>query len=192
MRRLTVLSHGIRGRDRVAGWRRRDFRHSHCSGTRQSQESRPRKRSDMCTTIAIGKMATVDGSVIIAHSDDDVSDERLIYVPAADHGDGSVRPVYYDDASLGHEMRFSQRAGRSTTRASRTATTRRRIQRRGRRTTRASCIDTSGVTAALDTNSGRRLKTRPSASRDSTRAIRLDTSPRSRIPTRTSIPATES
>lgn len=38
-------------------------------------------RVPSCTTIAVGKKATVDGSVIIAHSDDDVFDERVIYVP---------------------------------------------------------------------------------------------------------------
>lgn len=55
----------------------------------------------MCTTMAVGKNATKDGSVLIAHSDDDVSDERLIYVPAKTNSHGSVRPVYYDNASLG-------------------------------------------------------------------------------------------
>lgn len=53
-----------------------------------------------CTTIAVGKGATIDGSVIIAHSDDDVADERVIYVPACDPNE-AYRAVYYDDASLG-------------------------------------------------------------------------------------------
>lgn len=56
----------------------------------------------MCTTIAIGKKATANGSVVIAHSDDDVADERLIRVPATTNNPaGSKRPVYYDDAALG-------------------------------------------------------------------------------------------
>ncbi len=59
----------------------------------------------MCTTMAVGKNATKDGSVIIAHSDDDVADERLIYVPAKKKGhlnnDTRSRPVYYDNAALG-------------------------------------------------------------------------------------------
>ncbi len=56
----------------------------------------------MCTTMAVGKNATRDGSVIIAHSDDDVSDERLIYVPATTNDPlTETRPVYYDNASLG-------------------------------------------------------------------------------------------
>lgn len=57
----------------------------------------------MCTTMAAGRNATKDGSVIIAHSDDDVSDERLIYVPATTGNDPKkdTRPVYYDNAALG-------------------------------------------------------------------------------------------
>ena len=56
----------------------------------------------MCTTIAVGKNATKDGSVIIAHSDDDVADERLIYVPAVTYDPKKdKRPVYYDNAALG-------------------------------------------------------------------------------------------
>jgi dipeptidase len=58
-----------------------------------------------CTTMVVGKAATTDGSVIIAHSDDDVSDERVIFVPAADwdlsNPNEKIRPVYYDNASLG-------------------------------------------------------------------------------------------
>lgn len=58
-----------------------------------------------CTTMIVGKKATKDGSVIIAHSDDDVVDERVIYVPPrrnnlADPRE-KLRAVYYDSASLG-------------------------------------------------------------------------------------------
>lgn len=60
-----------------------------------------------CTTMIVGKAATVDGSVIVAHSDDDVADERVILVPAADHPPGAKRPVYYDDASLGHNPTYN-------------------------------------------------------------------------------------
>ncbi|HII07635.1 MAG TPA: dipeptidase [Methanotrichaceae archaeon] len=59
-----------------------------------------------CTTIAVGKKATIDGSVIIAHSDDDVSDERVIYVPASDPN-GGERNVYYDNASLGLKKEYN-------------------------------------------------------------------------------------
>lgn len=54
-----------------------------------------------CTTIAVGRNATEDGSVIIAHTNDDISDERFIRVPAANFGRDEQRPVYYDDAALG-------------------------------------------------------------------------------------------
>jgi len=67
-----------------------------------------RKPAFACTTMIAGKNATSDGSVIVAHSDDDVSDERVIYVPPRDWDlskkDESVRHVFYDDCSLGHEM----------------------------------------------------------------------------------------
>lgn len=56
----------------------------------------------MCTTIAVGKKASRTGSVIIAHSDDDVADERFIRVPATKNNQAnSVRNVYYDDSALG-------------------------------------------------------------------------------------------
>lgn len=64
-------------------------------------------RAWSCTTMIVGKNATVDGSVIVAHSDDDVSDERLIYVPVANYPAGSRRPVYYDDVSLGHNSKYN-------------------------------------------------------------------------------------
>jgi len=49
----------------------------------------------MCTTTIVTPGATVDGSMFVTHSDDnDLGDERLIYVPAADHEPGSQRPVY--------------------------------------------------------------------------------------------------
>ena len=50
-----------------------------------------------CTTMLITKNATADGSILVAHSDDDeVGDQRIIYVPAMDHPKGSKRPVYPD------------------------------------------------------------------------------------------------
>ncbi len=54
-----------------------------------------------CTTMIVGKKASVDGSVIVAHSDDDVSDERVIFVRARKYPKGAKRPVYYDNCSLG-------------------------------------------------------------------------------------------
>ncbi|GAB9464349.1 hypothetical protein Gpo141_00001781 [Globisporangium polare] len=50
-----------------------------------------------CTMIAIGKNATVDGSTLMAHTDDaggGAADLRLIRVPAQDHPAGAKRAVY--------------------------------------------------------------------------------------------------
>nr|WP_258006160.1 C69 family dipeptidase [Mesotoga sp. B105.6.4] len=39
-----------------------------------------------CTTLIVTKSASVDGSMIVAHSDDnDLADQRIVYVPARDH-----------------------------------------------------------------------------------------------------------
>ncbi|MEE8637584.1 MAG: C69 family dipeptidase, partial [Candidatus Margulisiibacteriota bacterium] len=55
-----------------------------------------------CTTMIVGKDASKDGSVLVAHSDDDeLQDQRIIYVPAMDHPTGSKRPVYYDPSCFG-------------------------------------------------------------------------------------------
>ncbi|MEW6364292.1 MAG: C69 family dipeptidase [Acidobacteriota bacterium] len=55
-----------------------------------------------CTTTLITKGATVDGSVFVSHSDDDeLGDQRIIYVPAADHKPGEKRPVHYDASCYG-------------------------------------------------------------------------------------------
>jgi len=47
-----------------------------------------------CTDIAVGKLATVDGSVISAQSVDGSYDSRLLIQPAADHEPGSMTPVW--------------------------------------------------------------------------------------------------
>jgi dipeptidase len=48
-----------------------------------------------CTNILVTKKASVDGSVIVAHIDDDeVGDNRIVYVPAKEHNKGSTRPVF--------------------------------------------------------------------------------------------------
>nr|HPM96380.1 peptidase U34 [Mesotoga sp.] len=41
-----------------------------------------------CTVISVGKLATVDGSVISAQSVDGSYDSRLLIQPAADHEPG--------------------------------------------------------------------------------------------------------
>jgi dipeptidase len=50
-----------------------------------------------CTMIAVGRNATVDGSTLVAHTDDagfGAADLRLVRVPAQDHEDGAMRHVY--------------------------------------------------------------------------------------------------
>ena len=48
----------------------------------------------MCTTMIITKGATADGSMVVTHSDDDeLADQRVIRVPAADHPEGSRRAI---------------------------------------------------------------------------------------------------
>ncbi|MCF8050234.1 MAG: C69 family dipeptidase [Desulfobacterales bacterium] len=60
-----------------------------------------------CTTLLVTKGASEDGSVMVAHSDDsELFDQRLVYVPAADHELGSLRPVYYDASSLGDRPKY--------------------------------------------------------------------------------------
>lgn len=53
-----------------------------------------------CTTMIVGKDASVDGSVMVSHSDDGLGDGSVIYVPAMDHKPGSRRAVYYSHCAL--------------------------------------------------------------------------------------------
>lgn len=40
------------------------------------------------------KGATANGTMVVTHSDDDeLSDQRVIAVPAQDHADGATRPI---------------------------------------------------------------------------------------------------
>ena len=53
-----------------------------------------------CTAIVVTKGATVDGSVIVAQSDDDhMADQRIVFVPAKEHKNGekrAINPVAHD------------------------------------------------------------------------------------------------
>ena len=61
-----------------------------------------------CTTIIAGKNATSDGSIIVAHSDDnDMADQRIVYVSARDYPEGAMRNVYYDPCSLGPNEKYN-------------------------------------------------------------------------------------
>ncbi|MDY6856942.1 MAG: C69 family dipeptidase [Thermodesulfobacteriota bacterium] len=49
----------------------------------------------MCTTMIVTKGATIDGSIIVAHSDDDeLGDQRIIQVPAQNHRASSTRKIF--------------------------------------------------------------------------------------------------
>ncbi|MEA4883248.1 MAG: C69 family dipeptidase [Clostridia bacterium] len=48
-----------------------------------------------CTSIPVGKGASVDGSVLTTHTDDcGYCDPRVFLIPPADHKEGAMRPVY--------------------------------------------------------------------------------------------------
>lgn len=48
----------------------------------------------MCTTMIITKGATANGAMVVTYScDDEMGDQRIISVPAADHAKGSMRPI---------------------------------------------------------------------------------------------------
>eukprot|EP00928_Gymnodinium_smaydae_P066726 TRINITY_DN49691_c0_g1_i1.p1 TRINITY_DN49691_c0_g1~~TRINITY_DN49691_c0_g1_i1.p1 ORF type:complete len:617 (-),score=28.52 TRINITY_DN49691_c0_g1_i1:38-1849(-) len=55
------------------------------------------RRAIGCTTLVVGRSATIDGSVLVTHSDDGESknDARLCKVPARNHTPGSRRAVYF-------------------------------------------------------------------------------------------------
>jgi dipeptidase len=51
-------------------------------------------RCDSCTTLVAGRLATTDGSTLAAHTDDGLTDPRIMHIPARSHAPNSVRPVY--------------------------------------------------------------------------------------------------
>lgn len=52
--------------------------------------------AEACTAIGVGRLASTDGSVMVAHTDDSggMGDPRLARVPARDWPAGAMRPVY--------------------------------------------------------------------------------------------------
>jgi dipeptidase len=55
-----------------------------------------------CTTTLTGKAASADGSVMVSHTDDGLGDPRVVFVPAMDHPEGALRPVFYESAAMGY------------------------------------------------------------------------------------------
>ncbi len=65
----------------------------------------------MCTTMIFTKGATVVGSMMVTHSDDDeLSDQRLVFVPSQDHASGSTRGVV-DNTNVCYPRIVSQDRG---------------------------------------------------------------------------------
>ncbi|MCK5036339.1 MAG: C69 family dipeptidase [Candidatus Sabulitectum sp.] len=61
-----------------------------------------------CTTIIVTPGASEDGSMYVTHSDDnELSDQRLVFVPAADHEPGSMRSVYCSANALGEYPEYN-------------------------------------------------------------------------------------
>ncbi|MDR1941293.1 MAG: C69 family dipeptidase [Endomicrobium sp.] len=64
--------------------------------------------AEACTTMIVTKGASADGSVFVAHSDDDdLEDQSIIYVPAKDYPAGSKRPVYASAVANGELPRYN-------------------------------------------------------------------------------------
>ena len=59
-----------------------------------------------CTIMAVGQKASADGSVMVSHTNDGLSDPRAIYIPAMDHPKGSKRPVFYTHNALGYNPAY--------------------------------------------------------------------------------------
>jgi hypothetical protein len=49
---------------------------------------------DCCTTLIAGRLATSDGSTLAAHTDDGLTDPRIMHIPARSHEPNSHRAVY--------------------------------------------------------------------------------------------------
>lgn len=59
-----------------------------------------------CTIMAVGKKASSDGSVMVSHTNDGISDPRAIYIPAMDHPKSAKRAVFYSHNALGYKPEY--------------------------------------------------------------------------------------
>ena len=58
--------------------------------------------AEACTVTLVTKGASVNGSVLVSHSNDGFgSDPNIVFVPAKNHPQGSKRPVYPSSAAIG-------------------------------------------------------------------------------------------
>ena len=61
-----------------------------------------------CTTILVTPGATTDGSMFVTHSDDnELCDERIVFVPGMNWEEGSTRPVYCSAVALGEYPEYN-------------------------------------------------------------------------------------
>ncbi len=61
-----------------------------------------------CTTVVVTPKASADGSMMVAHSDDNhLSDQSIVFVPARDWPKGSTRPVYASAVANGPLPKFN-------------------------------------------------------------------------------------
>ena len=58
--------------------------------------------ANACTTIAVGKDASADGSTMVAHSVDGWYDERIEIVKGGTHAEGEMVDIYRDPCQDGY------------------------------------------------------------------------------------------
>ena len=58
--------------------------------------------ANACTTVAVGKDASADGSTMVAHSVDGWYDERIEIVPGGTHAEGEMVDIYRDPCQDGY------------------------------------------------------------------------------------------
>ncbi|WP_241159778.1 C69 family dipeptidase [Desulfovibrio sp. ZJ200] len=68
----------------------------------------PMPKNAACTTTIVTPGASSDGSMLVSHSDDnDLGDQSIVFVPARDWPEGSLRPVYASAVAVGDQPQFN-------------------------------------------------------------------------------------